>query len=59
MPPLFILPYDIFFQAIAAVGLISFIKGLFGVRAIRKSSKVCAPATDDLLSKTLDGFSSL
>ena len=48
-----------FLHAMAAVGLISFVIGASGVRPIRKSSIVCAPATADFDSSTLDGRSSL
>src|SRR5260221_4252539 len=59
IPLLFISPYVILFQAMAAVGLISFVIGASGVRPMRNRRRVCAPATADLLRRTLDGRSSL
>jgi len=46
------------FQAIAAAGLISFVIGAPGVRAIRKSSIEWAPANALLESRTREGRSS-
>jgi hypothetical protein len=42
----------------AAAGLISLVMGPPGVRAIRNSSSVCAPASALLDSSTREGFSS-
>ena len=52
-------PYAIFFQAIAAVGLISFVMGASGVRPMRNRRSVCAPATADFERSTREGRSSL
>ena len=57
-PPRTTSPKAIRFQEMAAVGLISLTAGAPGVRAIRKSSRVCAPATDDLASSIREGRSS-
>ena len=46
------------FQAMAAAGLISLVMGPPGVRAIRKRSRVWAPASAVLESSTREGFSS-
>ena len=51
-------PKPMRFQAIAAAGLISFVMGPPGVRAIRKSRSVWAPASALLERSTRDGFSS-
>ncbi len=51
-------PYAIRFQLMAAVGLISFTAGAPGVRAIRYSRSVWAPATPDLASSIRLGRSS-
>ena len=51
-------PKPIRFHAMAAAGLISFVMGPPGVRAIRKSSSVWAPASALLERSTRDGFSS-
>ncbi len=51
-------PYPIRFQAMAAAGLISFVIGPSGVRAMRKRSRLWAPASALLARRTREGFSS-
>ncbi len=58
LPPRRIGPKPIFFQAIAAAGLISLVIGAPGVRAIRKRSIDWAPASALFESSTRLGRSS-